>query len=115
MLSFRGERNQPFKQARSTENNDAKRMWPEVNQSINYPVKRGMSEITKIDNTGIFDVENHSFKFFVSWMMAHITKNTMNHFVNSWTCHRVPGLRGCIPFKNMICEYDLKICFVYHG
>ena len=34
-----------------------------------------MIEITEIDNTGIFDIENHTFKFYVSWMMVHITKN----------------------------------------
>ena len=47
-------RKQPFKQTRSTENNVAERMWPEVNQRINYPVKRAMNEIIETDNTGIF-------------------------------------------------------------
>ena len=68
-------------------------MWPEVNQRINYPVKRAMNEITETDNTGIFDIENETFKFCVSWMMLHITENAMDHFVNSWNCHRVPGPR----------------------
>ena len=67
-------RKQPFKQTRSTENNVAERMWPEVNQRINYPVKRAMNEIIETDNAGIFDIENHTFKFCVSWMMLHITK-----------------------------------------
>ena len=75
-------RKQSFKQTRSTENNVAERMWPEVNQRINYPVKRAMNEIIETDNTGIFDIENHTFKFCVSWMMLHITKNAMDHFVN---------------------------------
>ena len=61
-----------------------------------------MNEIIKTENTGIFDIKNHTFKFWVSWMMLHITKNAMDHFVNSWNCHRVPGARGCIPFENMI-------------
>ena len=61
-----------------------------------------MNEITETDNTGIFDIENHTYKFCVSWMMLHITKNAMDHFVNSWNCHRVPGPRGCIPFEYMI-------------
>ena len=77
-------------------------MWPEVNQRINYPVKIAMNEIIETDNTSIFDIENHTFKFFVSWMMLHLTKNAMDHFVNSWNCHRVPGPRRCIPFENMI-------------
>ena len=68
-------RKQPFKQTRSTENNVAERMWPEVNQRINYPVKRAMNDIIETDKTGIFDIENHTFKFCVSWMMLHITKN----------------------------------------
>ena len=96
------ERKQPFKKTRSTENNVAKRMWPEVNQRINYPVKREMNEIIETDNTGIFDIENQTFKFCVSWMMLHITKNAMDHFVKSWNCHRAPGPRGCILFEKMI-------------
>ena len=75
-----------------------------VNQRINYPVKRVMNEIIETDNAGIFDIENHTFKFCVScWMMLHITRNAMDHFANSWNCHHVPGPRGCIPFENMIC------------
>ena len=52
-----------------------------------------MNEIIETDNTGIFDIENETFKFCVSWMMLHITENAMDHFVNSWNCHRVPGPR----------------------
>ena len=95
-------RKQPFKQIRSTENSVAERIWPEPNQSINYAVKRAMNEIIETYNAGIFDIGNHTSKFCVSWMMLHITKNTMDHFVNSRNCHRVPGPRGCIAFENMI-------------
>ena len=103
LLCYRLEgRKQPFKQIRSTENNVTERLWPDVNQAINYPVKRAMNEIIETDNTDIFDIENHTFKFCVSWFMFHITKNAIHHFANSWNCHRVPGPRGCIPFGNMI-------------
>ena len=95
-------RKQPFKQIRSTENSVAERIWPEPNQSINYAVKRAMNEIIETYNAGIFDIGNHTSKFCVSWMMLHITKNTMDHFVNSWNCHRVPGPCGCIAFENKI-------------
>ena len=61
-----------------------------------------MNEIMETDSTGIFDIENHTFKFCVSQMMHHITKNAMDHFVNSWNCHRVPDPRGYIPLENMI-------------
>ena len=64
-------RKQPFKQTCSTENNVAERMWPEVNQRINYPVKRAMNEIIETDNAAIFDIKNHTFKFCVSWMMLY--------------------------------------------
>ena len=61
-----------------------------------------MNDTIETDSTGIFDIENNTFKFCVSGMMLHITKNVMDHFVNSWNCHRVPGPRGCIHFENMI-------------
>ena len=64
-------RRQPFKQTRSTENNVAERVWPEVNQRINYLVKRAMNEIIETDNAAIFDIENHTFKFCASWMMLY--------------------------------------------
>ena len=77
-------------------------MCPQANQRINYAVKRAMNEIIETCDAGVFDIENHTSKFCVSWMMLHITKNTMDHFVNSRNCHRVPGPRGCIAFENMI-------------
>ena len=73
-----------------------------LTEELIYPVIRAMNKIIETDNTGIFDIENHTFKFCVSWMMLHITKNGMDYFVNSWNCHRVPGPRGCISFENMI-------------
>ena len=76
-------RKQPFKQTHSTEKNFAERMLPKVIQRTNYPVKRTMNEITETDNIGIFDIENHTFKFCVFWMMLHLTKNAMDHFENS--------------------------------
>ena len=75
-------------------------MWPEVNQRINYPV---MNEIIEANKTGIFDIENHTFKFCVSWMMLH--KNAMDHFVNLCNPDREQGPRGCIKRMSEIPEY----------
>ena len=61
-----------------------------------------MNEIIDTYNTGIFDIENHTSKFCVSWMMLYFTKNAMDNFVNSWNFHCVPDPRGCISFQNMI-------------
>ena len=58
-------------------------MLLEPNQRISYAVKRAMNEVIETCNAGVFDIENHAFKFCVSWMMLHITKNTMDHFANS--------------------------------
>ena len=76
-------------------------MCPEVNQRINYPVKRAMNEIIEANKTGIFDIENHTFKFCVSWMMLHIAKNAIDHFVNLCNSDREQGPRGCISTKRM--------------
>ena len=75
-------------------------MWPEVNQRINYPV---MNEIIEANKTGIFDIENHTFKFCVSWMILH--KNAMDHFVNLCNPDREQGPRGCIKRMSEIPEY----------
>ena len=76
-------RKQPFKQTRSTENKVAERIWPEVNQIINYPVKRAMNEIIKIDNTGIFDIEYRTFKFCLSWYNAPYYQKCCGSFCGS--------------------------------
>ena len=58
-------------------------MCPEVNQRTNYPVKRAMNEIIGTDNTGIFDIENHTFKFCLSWTMLHITKISFENMIRT--------------------------------
>ena len=53
-----------FKQTTSTKNNVAERFWPEVNQRINYPIKRAMNEVLQNDVIERFDLTAQNLPIF---------------------------------------------------
>ena len=91
-----------YKQAKLTENNVTERFWPKVNSRINYPINRAMNAFRNaIQDDDLFNLADPEFKYCVSWVMFHVTKDAADHFTPSWNHHRVPGLSGCIPIENM--------------
>ena len=88
-----------YKQAHSTKNYLAERFWPKVNMRINYPVKRAMNHI--IENEDL-DISDEILKFCFSCVMLNSSVDAVNHLLNSWNHHGVPGPAGCLPSENML-------------
>lgn len=70
------------------------RLWPEVNQRINYPIKRVLIEM---EANGEKDMSNEVTRFCVSSVSIMVILRAVDHFISSWNCHRIPGRNGGIP------------------
>ena len=84
----------PVLQSTSRQNHRVERMWPEINQMVNYPVKRTLIEMEARDEV---DMTNTTVKFCVSWTTLNVIKKAVQNFIIAWNAHRIPGIRGGIP------------------
>ena len=88
----------PWKQTSSTSNYVSERMWPKVNQRINYPIKRQLCEIQRQDD---IDFDHPVTMFCISWVTMYVANDAAEHLIHSWNHHRIPGPQGCVPVENM--------------
>lgn len=90
----RAQHHHPVLQSMSRQNHRAERMWPEINQRINYPVKRILIEM---ENNGFIDMEDETTKFCVSSLTITVISCAILDFISAWNSHRIPGRSGGIP------------------
>lgn len=64
-------------------------MWVEVNQHVNYPLKRLL--INMVENNEI-RLDNDLHKFSVSWVALGIVNIGLKLFVESWNNHPLPSM-----------------------
>jgi hypothetical protein len=64
------------------------RIWPEVNQRVNYPIKAALVDMADSDQLNM-DEELH--KFCASNLCIRLTEIGLQQFADSWNCHRIPG------------------------
>ena len=76
-------------QSTSQQNHRVERLWSEVNQRINYPVKRILVQMEARDE---IDMTNDTIEFCVSWTTINVVKNAVHSFVLAWNAHRIPGI-----------------------
>ena len=84
----------PVWQSLSRQNHRAQRIWPEVNQRINYPIKRALMHLEKNEDLKMGD---YVTKFCVSWVTIRVMKNAIHDFVQAWNFHHIPGSAGGVP------------------
>ena len=84
----------PLLQSSSRQNLRVERLWVEVNQRINYPIKRVLVEM---ESQGEIDMTDDLTKFCVSWTTIHTIEPAVKNFIAAWNDHRLPGCRGSIP------------------
>ena len=89
----------PVLQSTSRQNHRVERLWPEVNQRINFPIKTVLIEM---EANGEIDMSNEITKFCVSSVSIMVISRAIDLFVSSWNCHRIPGRNGGIP--NMLAQ-----------
>lgn len=84
----------PVLQSLSRLNHRAERIWPEVNQRVNYPVKHVLVDM---ENNGEIDMSDEVIKFCVSWVTINVMNDAVNMFIQAWNNHRIPGCNGGVP------------------
>ena len=75
---------------------EAKRIWSEINQRINYPLKWILVDM---ESSGEISMGDDTTKFCVSWVTICVMESAIKDFINAWNCHRIPGRNGGIPNK----------------
>jgi hypothetical protein len=73
----------------SFQNHMIERIWPEVNQRVNYPIKRALVQLVDSD---LVNMDNDVVKFCMSNLCVLLAELGMKQFVESWNCHRIPGI-----------------------
>lgn len=81
-------------QSTSTQNHRVERLRVEINQRVNYPLKR---ILVRMEGNGMIDLSNPIIKFCVSYCSISVTSPALLTFVASWNNHRISGSSGGIP------------------
>ena len=84
----------PALQSTSRQNHRVERLWPEINQRVNYPLKRVLVQMEGNDE---IDMSDDIVKYCVSWMVINVIKHAVVNFIAAWNAHRIPGIRGGVP------------------
>ena len=76
----------PILQSLSRQNHCAERIWPEINQRINYPIKCILIDMENNDDINMGD---EMTKFCVSWVTIKVMESAIRYFI--------PGSQGGVP------------------
>ncbi|XP_075309265.1 uncharacterized protein LOC142370724 [Odontesthes bonariensis] len=79
---------QPYLQTKSTNNHTIERMWPEVNNRVNYPIKAAF--VNLLDQEMI-DMEDNATRYCVSNLTMEVCKIGIERLAKAWNEHRIPG------------------------
>ncbi len=71
------------------QNHRVERLWSEVNQRVNYPLKAGLVDL---GNRDIINMDDDITKMVVSSLTMQLCSIGLKRVVPAWNCHRIPGL-----------------------
>ena len=77
----------------------------EVNTRVNYPIKTALVEF---ENNSVFDMENETDKFCVSWVSCQVAFYGLQVCIRSWNNHPIPG-----KLDVMKSDFFLELIFQY--
>ena len=76
------------------------RFWVEVNSRVNYPIKNALVEF---DNSSLFDMDDETERFCVSWVAMKVANYGLNICVGAWNAHPIAG---------EFFQIDLNLCIL---
>ena len=64
------------------------RIWVEVNNNVNYPIKTILNDLVARD---CIDMSNEITKFCVSWVTCRVSHYGLSKFASCWNLHTIPS------------------------